>query len=265
MNRKVSLLVCLLLFLGATLTRGQTGPDDIRVGIQEHLDSIIPLDLTFTNEQGQPVQLKDIIKKPTILTLVYFDCPGICPQLLSGVSDAAEKIGMQLGKDYQIVTVSFNYDDTPAKAIERKANFLGPHVKPYASEWHYLTGDSANIYTLTNAVGYKFTRAGNDFIHPSCIMILSPSGKITRYLYGTSFLPFDVKMALVESQKGLSRPTINRVYEYCFSYDPEGRRYTLQVTKISATIIIFLAVVLFLILILRGAGKRNRTRTTSQS
>ncbi len=265
MNGKIFLTVCILLLWGATVTRGQTGQEEMRVGIEEHLDSIIPLNLTFTNEQGAPVQLKDIINKPTILTLVYFDCPGICPQLLSGVSDAAEKLGMQLGKDYQIVTVSFNYDDTPAKAVERKANFLGPHVKPYASEWHYLTGDSANIYALTNAVGYKFTRAGNDFIHPSCIMVLSPSGKITRYLYGTSFLPFDVKMALVESQKGLSRPTINRVYEYCFSYDPEGRRYTLQVTKISATIIIFLAVVLFAILILRGNRKKRQPRTPSQS
>jgi protein SCO1/2 len=260
MYRKIFLVACLLIFRGAITTIGQTDAGDTRVGIDEHLDSIIPLNLTFMNEQNQPVQLKDIIKKPTILTLVYFDCPGICPQLLSGVSYAVENLGMQLGKDFQIVTVSFNYDDTPAKAIERKANFLGPHIKPYASEWHYFTGDSANIYALTNAVGYRFVRAGNDFIHPSAIMVLSPTGKITRYLYGTNFLPFDVKMALLESQKGQSRPTINRVYEYCFSYDPEGRRYTLEVTKISATIIIFLAVVLFLALLLRSNKKRKQNQ-----
>ncbi|MEI6455846.1 MAG: SCO family protein [bacterium] len=260
MYRKIFLVACLLLLWGGITTNGQTDVPDTRVGIDEHLDSIIPLNLTFTNEQNQPVQLKDIIKKPTLLILVYFDCPGICPQLLSGVSDAVEKIDMQLGKDYQIVTVSFNYDDTPAKAVERKVNFLGPHTKPFAPEWHYLTGDSANIYALTNAVGYKFVRAGNDFIHPSCIMVLSPEGKITRYLYGVTYLPFDVKMALLESQKGLSRPTINRVYEYCFSYDPEGRRYTLEVTKISATIIIFLAVILFLILLLRSNKKRKQNQ-----
>jgi len=262
MDKKIFFLISgVLCFAFNTLT-AKTDNQDIKVGIVEHLDTIIPLNLTFNDEQNRPVQLKDIIDKPTILTLVYFDCPGICPQLLSGVSDAVEKLDMQLGKDFQIVTVSFNYDDTPVKAVERKQNFLGKHSKPFESEWHYLTGDSANIYALTNAVGYKFERAGNGFIHPSCIMVVSPKGKITRYLYGLYFLPFDVKMALIESQKGLSRPTINRIYEYCFTFDPEGRRYTLQVTKISATIIIFLALVLFLILILRSNKKRGQLSKT---
>jgi len=259
MDKKVTLLVPVLFCFTWFTLSAQTDNKEIRVGMVEHLDTIIPLNLTFNNEQNQPVQLKDIITKPTILTLVYFDCPGICPALLSGVSDAVDKLDLQLGKDFQIVTVSFNYDDTPAKAVERKQNFLGRKSKPFKHEWYYLTGDSADIYSLTNAVGYKFERAGNGFIHPSCIMIVSPEGKITRYLYGVTFLPFDVKMALIESQKGLSRPTINRIYEYCFTYDPEGRRYTLQVTKISATVIIFLAVVLFLILVFRSNRKRGQT------
>ncbi len=228
------------------------------VGIVEHLDTIIPAKITFNNEQGNPVQLKSLITKPTILTLVYYDCPGICPQLLSGVSDVIEKIGLELGKDYQVITVSFNYDDTPAASVEKKKNFLRAHSKPHAEHWVYLTGDSANIRMLTHAIGYNFTRTGNDFMHPSCILVLSPEGKVTRYLYGTSFLPFDVKMALIEAQKGQSRPTINRVLEYCFSYDPQGRKYTLQVTKITATIIIFFAVALFIILIVRSSGKKSK-------
>lgn len=232
------------------------------VGIVEHLDTIIPANLTFNNEQGQPVQLKSLITKPTILSLVYYDCPGICPMLLSGVSDAIEKIGLELGKDYQVITVSFNYDDTPAASVEKKNNFLRAHSKPRAANWIYLTGDSANIYSLTRAIGYNFTRAGNDFMHPSCIMVLSPEAKVTRYLYGTSYLPFDVKMALIEARKGQSRPTINRVLEYCFSYDPEGRKYTLQVTKITATIIIFFAVALFIILIVRSSRKKSKTQNT---
>jgi protein SCO1/2 len=232
------------------------------VGIVEHLDTIIPANLTFSNESGQPVQLKSLITKPTILTLVYYDCPGICPQLLSGVSDVIEKIGLELGKDYQVITVSFNYDDTPEASVEKKKNYLRPHSKPRAEHWIYLTGDSANIYSLTHAVGYNFTRAGNDFMHPSCIMVLSPAGKVTRYLYGTTFLPFDVKMALVEAQKGQSRPTINRVLEYCFSYDPEGRKYTLQVTKIAATIIIFFALFLFIYLIIRSSRNKSKTQNS---
>jgi protein SCO1/2 len=226
------------------------------VGITEHLDTLIPQGLIFKNEQGQEVDLKSLVTRPTIFVLIYLDCPGICPQILSSVGDVIEKMGMEMGKDFQVITVSFNPDDTPADAVEMKPNFLREHSKLHETDWIYLTGDSANISRLTNTVGYHFTRAGNDFIHPSVIMVLSPDAKITRYLYGTTYLPFDVKMALIEAQKGQSRPTINRVLEYCFAYDPEGRKYTLQVTKIAATIIIFFAVVLFVILIVKSKRRK---------
>jgi protein SCO1/2 len=231
--------------------------EDPEVSITERLGDTIPLQLSFNNEQGQPVQLKDLINKPTILVLIYFDCPGICPAILSGVSDVIEKSDMTLGKEFQVITISFNENDTPEQAVEKKKTFLRKKSLPYAKDWIYLTGDSLSIHTLTNAVGYHFQRAGNDFLHPVGIIILSPEGKITRYLYGTSYLPFDLKMAIVEAQKGQARPTINRVLEYCFSYDPEGRKYTLQVTKITATIIIFLAVVLFIYLMVRSGRKKG--------
>ncbi len=227
------------------------------VGVEEHLDSIIPPGLTFLNEQSMPVKLGDLFNKPTILTLVYFDCPGLCSPLLDGVSEVVEHMGMELGKDYQIVTVSFNYKDTPEKAIQKKNTFLKKHSKSHAKDWYYLTGDSASIFRLVNAVGFKSKKQGNDWIHPAVITIVSPKGKITRYLYGVTFLPFDVKMAIIEAGKGQSRPTINRLLQFCFSYDPEGRRYTLAVTKISATIIIFLALVLFITLLLRSKKKKK--------
>jgi len=227
------------------------------VGVDEHLDSIIPPNLVFTNEQNKQIKLGDILNKPTILTLVYFDCPGLCSPLLDGVSEVVEKMGMELGKDYQIVTVSFNYMDTPEKAIQKKNTFLKRHSKGHSKDWYYLTGDSADIHALVNAVGFRYKKQGNDYIHPGVITIVSPKGKITRYLYGVTFLPFDVKMALIEAGKEQSRPTINRVLEFCFSYDPEGRRYTLAVTKISATIIIFLAVVFFVTLLIRSKRKKK--------
>jgi protein SCO1/2 len=234
--------------------------EDLEVGVVEHLDDTIPLDLTFLNEDNKPVTLRQLINKPTILTLVYFDCPGLCSPLLEGVSDVIEKMDMTLGKEYQVVTVSFNYKDDPEKAVEKKKNFLRKHSKENSKDWIYLTGDSASISALVKAVGFKYKAAGNDFIHPGVITILSPSGKITRYLFGVSFLPFDVKLALIEAQKGLSRPTINRMLEYCFSYDPEGRKYTLQVTKISATIIIFLAVVMLIVLLIRSGRKKRKQK-----
>ena len=229
------------------------------VGVDEHLDSIIPRNLTFMNEQNKPVTLGQILNKPTILTLVYFDCPGLCSPLLDGVSEIVEKMGMELGRDYQIVTVSFNYKDTPEKAIRKKNTFLKKHSKDHSKDWYYLTGDSANIYALVKAVGFKFKQQGVDYIHPGVITIVSPKGKITRYLYGVRFLPFDVKMAIIEAGKEQSRPTINRLLQFCFSYDPEGRRYTLAVTKISATIIIFLALVLFITLLIRSKKKATNT------
>ncbi|MEI8005515.1 MAG: SCO family protein [Bacteroidota bacterium] len=250
----VLMITACLLFNFHLQSQGVISPE---VGVQEHLDTLIPPGLTFTNEQNIKVKLGDLFTKPTILTLVYFDCPGLCSPLLDGVSQVVETMGMELGKDYQIVTISFNYKDTPEKAVQKKNTFLKRHSKAHAKDWFYLTGDSASIFSLVNAVGFKSKKQGNDWIHPAVITIISPKGKITRYLYGVNFLPFDVKMAIIEAGKEQSRPTINRLLQFCFSYDPDGRRYTLAVTKISATIIIFLAVVLFIGLMVRSK-KRNK-------
>jgi protein SCO1/2 len=259
------LVLMFLVLAGISPSRAQDPADTVEVGVVEHLDRILPDGLQFRNENNKPVFLKDLIKHPTILALIYFDCPGICPQILAGIANVVRKSDLQLGKDYQIITVSFNSLDTPDKALDKKSNFLDEKSRPYGQYWNYLTGDSANIRALTNAVGYKFSQAGNDFIHPSCIIILSPEGKITRYLYGTVFLPFDVKMAVIEAQKGISRPTINRILDYCFNYDPSGRRYALAVTKISATIIIFIALAFFTTLLVRTSRKKSKEKRTSNS
>jgi len=267
MRKLLQILLILIFTFGGTLFSQRTMAQDNKeeeVSITEHLGDTIPLELSFNNELGQVVQLKDLINKPTILVLIYFDCPGICPAILSGVSDVIEKSDMTLGKEFQIITVSFNENDTPEQAVDKKKTFLRRKSLPYAKDWNYLTGDSLSIRTLTNAVGYHFQRAGNDFMHPVGIIILSPEGKITRYLYGTSYLPFDLKMAIVEAQKGQARPTINRMLEYCFSYDPEGRKYTLQVTKISATIIIFFSLILFVYLLVRSGRKKAGSVTGGQ-
>ncbi len=266
MNYKsIFLFFLALACFGGPRAVAQDVSDTTEVGVIEHLDKVLPDGLSFRDENNKTVMLKELIKRPTILSLVYFDCPGICPLLLSSVSNVVRKLDMQPGKDYQLITVSFNEQDTPEKASEKKKNFLDRRSRHYEQYWNYLTGDSSNIHTLTNAVGFKFIRAGNDFIHPSCIIILSPEGKITRYLYGTTFLPFDVKMALIEAQKGISRPTINRVLEYCFTYDPAGRRYSLAVTKVSGTIIIFLAVIFFVTLLVRSSRKRSKSKKISNS
>jgi protein SCO1 len=232
--------------------------DSIEIGIIEHLGNTIPLDLTFQNENDSTVHLGDLINKPTIFTFVYFDCPGICSPLLDGVSDVIEKTDLVLGKDYQVITISFNYNDNPEKARIKKKNFIRKHSQTHQGSWMYLTGDSINIYKAVNAVGFKFKRAGFDYIHAAAIMVVSPKGKITRYLYGVTFLPLDVKMAIIESQKGLSRPTINRVLEFCYAYDPAGRRYVLDVLKITGSIILFIIVLFAATLYFKSKSRKKK-------
>ncbi len=213
------------------------------LGIYEHLDEYITDDLIFTDELYQEVNLKEAINKPTILVLVYYECPGICSPLLNGLADAMEKSDIVLGEDYQVFTVSFSHTEKPPLAKKKKSTYtkLVTHGDTDNS-WRFFTGDSTTISRLLDQVGFKVKKEGKEYIHPGSLIVLSPEGKITRYLYGsTYFLPFDLKMSVVEAAAGRSGPTINKMLKYCFSYDPEGKKYVLNVTKISGTIILLLA------------------------
>lgn len=225
------------------------------VGIVEHLGDTIPTDLWFLNENSDTVRLRELIDKPTIMFFVYFDCPNLCSPLMDGVAEVVSKLDLTLGTDYQVITISFNTKDTPEKAREKKVNFVQKISKENQKHWIYLTGIQENIDAITSAAGYKYIPQGLDFAHPSAIMVLSPQGKITRYLYGLTYLPFDLKMAIVEAQKGIARPTINKILEYCFAYNPGSQTYTLQVTRIIGTITIFIALLVFGILLLKRRKK----------
>jgi len=242
----------------------QTAPVDGKqelLGIFEKLDQFVPDDVMLTNEQGELVNFKSLINKPTVLTLVYYTCPGICSPLLDGVADVISRTDLVLGKDYQVLTVSFNEKENYQLAVSKKKNYVKQVKKKIdESQWKWFTGDSLNIAKLTNSVGFRFKREGDDFVHAAAIMVLSPEGKVTRYLYGTYFLPFDLKMAIVEAAQGRSGPTINKILNYCFSYDPEGKTYVFNITKISATIILSFAAGLLLYLIL-GKKRRNQQKS----
>lgn len=251
-------LLLTLIIMGLNPIRAQVkpfDPKDVEVGIVEHLDSLLPMDLQFKLEDGQIKSLSDLITKPTVLSFVYFDCPGMCGPLLAGISEAVYKLDMEPGKDYNILTFSFDPKDTPEKAGLKKANFVQQIDSIYWPYWNFLTSDQETISKITAAAGWKYKPQGLDFAHPSAIMVVSPEGKLTRYLYGVSFLPFDLKMALIEAQKGISRPTINKILEFCFAYDPQGRTYTLQITRIVGSLTLFIAILIFVILLLKGRRK----------
>ncbi len=263
----------LLLLVGAAycpLAAGKApvGPA-VDVGIDEHLGAIIPLDTKFKNEDGKTVTLRQVITKPTILSLVYFECPGICTPLLTGLASTIRDLDLHPGQDYNVLSVSFNEKDTADIAKGKKANYLTLIQDPFPPDaWHFLTGSRDAIQKLTDAVGFKFVRKGKDFLHPASIFFIAPDGRIIRYMYGTDYLPFDVKMALTEASRGQPGPTINKVLLYCYSYDPIGRRYVTNFTRVAGVLTIVGVSAVLAILgakIKRGKAGLNEARSREDS
>ena len=243
-----------LLLLVTTLNQVFSQADsDLEVGIEEKLDQNLPMDAMLVNEDGDTVTLGDVLDKPTILSFVYYRCPGICSPLMDGMASAMDLTELELGTDYQAITISFDARETTDLAVNKKSNYLNLMKKKEEAKegWHFFTSDSANISRLTEATGFRFKPTGNDFLHAAALMILSPEGKITRYMNGIYYLPFELKMSLLDAAKGKSGPTVNRVLLYCYSYDPEGQSYVFNVTKVAGTIILFLSLILFAGLVLR--------------
>ena len=231
---------------------------DPEIGVVEHLDEYLPDGIYLTGLDSQRVLLSDLIDKPTILNFVYFRCPGICSPLMEGLSEVMDRSDLVPNKDYQVLTISFDPTETLELAQRKKTNYLNLVTKKEAiSEgWKFFISDSASIAKATKAVGFQYKKTGNDFLHAASVMVISPEGKITRYLNGIYFLPFEFKMAIIESNKGQSGPTINKILQFCYSYDPTGQTYVLNVTKIAGSIILFFALVIFLILVLKPKRKK---------
>ncbi|MDG1900976.1 MAG: SCO family protein [Bacteroidales bacterium] len=232
------------------------------LGVYEHLDEYIGDSLVFTDEQFNEINLKQSIDKPTIISLVYYECPGICSPLLNGFAEAMDRTDIELGKDYQAFTISFSPTEQTPLARKKKKTYqkLVAHGDTEGS-WKFFTGDSTNINNLLDQVGFKVKKEGREYIHPGTLIVISPNGKITRYLYGSDhFLPFDLKMAVAEAAEEKSGPTINKMLKYCFTYDPEGQKYVLNFTKISGSIILLLAILLLSTLVIKGR-KRKKINT----
>ncbi|HBL75640.1 MAG: hypothetical protein A2W90_06140 [Bacteroidetes bacterium GWF2_42_66] len=256
MNTKVWLLI--FPFLIALTSEGQINPvGDPEIGVVEHLDEYLPTDIYITGEDSKTVVLTDLIDKPTIINYVYYRCPGICSPLMEGLANVMDKSDLVPGVDYQVITISFDPTETIDLGIRKKTNYLNLVNKreQIAQGWHFFVSDSASIAKGTHAVGFNYKRTGNDFIHAASVMVISPDGKITRYLNGLYFLPFEFKMSIIEASKGQSGPTINKILQFCYSYDPVGRTYVLNVTKVAGILILFIAMVIFLTLIFKPKKK----------
>lgn len=218
------------------MTKGiMSPPSNVRppylqnVGIEQHLDGQVPPDLAFVDDTGRPVKLGDYFgKKPLILNLVYYNCTMLCGEVLAGLTGAMKLVKFDVGNEFDVVTVSFNPQETPAIAAAKKQDYLKRYGRPgAASGWHFLTGPAQSINALTSAVGfqYQYDPKLNQFAHATAIMVLTPQGRISRYFYGVDFPPKDLRMGLVEASQGKIGNAVDQVLLYCYHYDPATGKY----------------------------------------
>ena len=235
------------------------------VSIDQKLNEQLPLDLVFRNEQGETIKLGDYFgKKPVVLSLVYYQCPMLCTQVLNGMVSAFKVLTFKAGAEFDVVTVSFDPRETPELAAAKKKTYMGylPESKraSAANGWHFLTGDEESIRRLTEAVGfrYHFDEATNQFAHASAIMITTPEGKLARYFYGIEYSPKDMRLGLVEASQNKIGSPVDQLLLYCYHYDPATGKYgavVMNMVRVGGIATLVAMVAAFFVM---------RRRTTSQ-
>jgi protein SCO1/2 len=206
------------------------------VGIEQHLDAQVPPDLTFRDETGKTVKLGDYFgRKPIILDLAYYNCTMLCGEVLLGLTGAMKMVSFNMGEEYDVITVSFNPNETPDLAAAKKKDYVQRYGRPGAMQgWHFLTGQPDAINALTRAVGfqYQYDPKINQYAHATAIMVLTPQGKISRYFYGVDFPPKDLRLGLVEASQNKIGSPVDAILLYCYHYDPATGKYGAIVSNI---------------------------------
>jgi protein SCO1 len=206
------------------------------VGFDQKLGATVPLDIPLRDESGAAVRLRAFFgKKPVVLNLVYYDCPMLCNVSMTGLASALDVLTLDPGKDFEIVTVSFDPREGPAEAAARKKRQLERYKRSGAAEgWHFLTGDAPALHSLTQAVGFRYVwdQASRQFAHPAGVVVLTPEGRIARYLFGIEYAPRDLRLALVEASAGRVGTAVDQVFLFCYRYDPSTGRYSAAILRI---------------------------------
>jgi protein SCO1/2 len=212
-------------------------PNELKkVSFGQNLGVQVPLDLPFRDETGRAVQLSQYFTgRPVILSLVYYECPMLCVQALNGLVRSLKVLALEPGRDYTIVTVSFNPEETPRQAAAKKDEYIGRLNKQGAADaWHFLTGTEPSIRLLTDTVGfhYVYDAETRQFAHPTGIIVLTPEGKASKYIYGIDYGPRDLRLALVEASDHKVGTPVDRLLLYCYHYDPTTGRYGLVLLNV---------------------------------
>ena len=239
-------------------------PDVLKeVKIEQRLNEQIPLDLAFRDESGRAVRLGEYFgKKPIVLSLVYYECPMLCNQVLNGLVGTMEALKFTAGKEYEVITVSFDPRETPELAAQKKKTYLKRYGRAEAQQgWHFLTGDKANIDRLTNAVGFNYVwdETSQQFAHASAIMVATPEGKLSHYFYGIEYAPKEMRLGLVEASKGGIGSPVDQLLLYCYHYDPTTGRFAPVMTVIRTAGVLTVLGVVALIAVLARRGSSNKS------
>ena len=209
------------------------------VGLDQRLGEQVPLDIALIDEQGQSVALKDLLRdRPVILSLVYFRCPMLCTQVLNGVLKSSQGLTLEMGTDYDILSVSIDPKDTPEGAAKKKETYVAKYRRAGAEKgWRFLTGKPAEVARLAAAVGYRYRYdpKTDQYAHASGVIVLTPQGKISRYFYGIDYSPRDLRLGLVESSEGKIGTPVDQILLLCFHYDPATGKYGLVISRVLQT------------------------------
>lgn len=261
----------LSIFLAGPAPGSATASDEI--GVYERLGESVPPDLTFLDETGASARLGEIVDKPTLLTVIYYKCSHICPQMLLGISELLVKSELVPGKDYKVITVSFDEKDTPEDARSLKLNYIKAMNKPFPEDaWKFLTGDAENIRKLSDAIGIRYKKVMHGFVHPEVLVFLSPQGRITRYFhvstssyglgYPVMFSAVDFAGAVTDASKGLTGSGIKQTPLLCFPHEPEQQAKFFSVLRTFGAVTLILIMSLFIYLRFakgKPSGEKNKT------
>jgi protein SCO1/2 len=230
LSGKHIVLGCLFAVLSSVVLSAQplTKEQVDKIGIDQRLNEQLPLDLSFYDESGHPVQLKEYFgKKPVILTLAYYECPMLCTQVINGLVRALKPLTLNPGDDFTLITVSIDPGETAIMAQEKKAQYLHYYNRSAEADWHFLTGDQSQIEKLAEAVGfrYQYDAELDQYMHASGIIILTPTGKLARYFYGIDYTPKDIRLGLVEAADHKIGSPVDQLLLLCYQYDPMTGKY----------------------------------------
>lgn len=253
----------LLLCVPALAQLNDKQPEELKnIEIVEHLDEAVPLNLTFRDENGNVVQLGDYFNdgKPVLLNLVYLNCPMLCTLVVNGTFDALAEANMG-PEQFNMITVSFVDGETPQMAREKMDNYIARYGMPKgASQWHILTGKNESILPLCQAVGfgYKYVEERNEYSHQAAVFVLTPDGRLARYLYGVAYVPATLKYSIIEASEGRIGTTVDKVFLFCFHYDAQAGSYAAKAWNIARVFLTLCALVF--VLFLSGFWMAERLR-----